>query len=165
MQNNYKFFFSGFMTVTALSLSLVSAQSSAGNTDVIAEAGDICSSESDGVLASACELFFKTDGGLIEEKGCTDNGANDNGFVDYTKRNCSNNEEAQLSKSGSAVMAIEAYQRTYKAKKKATAIVKLCDYADKYDLLYAGGKLIPADGVDLGADAREIAENLGGSCY
>jgi len=101
----------------------------------------------------ACGLLWKTNGALIEGKGCAgDVSDTSNGFVTYTGRNCVKNEAGQERKAASVVLSMDGVIERNKAQQvKAIALV-------------AVEKLDQGDN-DLVSDAAEdIADALGYPC-
>ena len=136
---------------------------------VIRDAARICSALPGGNLGAACALASNSNGKLIDDGVCDSASVGgifgDSKFVEYQLRNCDKNEAAQVKAASSAVLSIDDVVTRGKDTQRETAAGYLCGYADKYDQLGAAGKLFAIDySVDLGEDARDLAEALGYPC-
>jgi hypothetical protein len=111
----------------------------------------------------ACGLLWKTNGTLIESRGCTADAVNSKNYVTYTGRNCDKNEAAQERKAASVVLSMADVIDRNKAQQVLTAADYACTYASKAFELVAVGKLDQQD-EDLIDDAEAIADALGYGC-
>jgi len=134
--------------------------------DVIGDAQAICDQFPGDELGAACDIVFKSNGGTIADGRTCEDGDGliefDNGYVDYTGRNCDKNEAAVVRLASSAVLSIDDVVSRGKEQQRATAGGYLCSYEDKWNELLAIGKLIPGVDVDLGADASDLADDVTG---
>ena len=163
-------------TIIVATIGLVAVSAHAGpprdsGRDVIGEAQGLCtfpgasdlgSGSDQEIFDSACGLLWKSDGELIEAKGCTAD-ASTNGYISYTGRNCSKNEASQERKAASVVLSMDDVIARDKTQQVLTAADYACQYASKATALVAVGKLDQQD-EDLIADAEDIAAALGYPC-
>jgi hypothetical protein len=131
--------------------------------DVIADAAAICATFPADLRDAACAIVYQSNGGTIFGGRC-DGGdgliPGDNGYVDYAGRNCEKNEAALVRKASSAVLSLDDLIERDKQDQAASAAGYLCTYEDDYNTLLAIGKLVAEAGVDLGADASDLADEI-----
>jgi len=134
--------------------------------DVIGDASAICSALPGGVLGTACAIAGNSNGGLIADGACAGGDgliSGDAGFVDYQGRNCDKNEAAVVRLASSAVLSLDDVITREKDQQRATAAGYLCSFEDKWNDLIGIWKLVPEAGVDLGADASDLADAVMGA--
>lgn len=132
--------------------------------NVIADAAAICGGAADDWLVRACDIVSDSNGGLIDDGACDISGGaqidGDNGQVDYQGRNCDKNEAALVRKASSAVLSLSDLIYKNKQQQAASAAGYLCTFEDGYNSLIGLWKLVPEAGVDLGADASDLADDV-----